>query len=241
MLNQLDVLKRISDGAYHARFAVELDASWRSDSFHDAVDLADALRLVERGSVHGTPVTGRIAFSIPYTLHGDFVGDLVAQSNCETVWEEIEGFCDDEDTCEMVERSFAFDSHELYVFADSISSEAMLDKILEIVSALESYPLFDEDHHSRLEMEVCEECWCDYGESDFLREVCALLEIDDFDRDDLTCDLGELPQACHDLYGDAFHAEGKGFYFDVERLARVACADPQWVADLRAQIKDGAA
>ena len=57
-----------------------------------------------------------------------------------------------------------------------IAHPAWLTKVEEIESALESYPILNEDDYSERENEFKEECWSSYGRRDFEKQLLSTLE-----------------------------------------------------------------
>lgn len=67
----------------------------------------------------------------------------------------------------------------------SLDIRFVTDDMLEILAALESYPLISEDDHSQLEMELQQEAWEQWAADDFRKEVGKRLqELAPEDADD---------------------------------------------------------
>lgn len=115
------------------------------------------------------------------------------------------------------------------------------DDMLETLEALEDYPLISEDDHSELELELQEEAWEQWAESDWRRLVCKALDDalpEDASRDadeildslpDADDKLRELFHACAESSNTYWQEESDGEqWIDLERVA--AALD---LADLR--------
>ena len=189
-----------------------LDNWWRMEdvsSWCDRIDGEAVVRAIESGKLDG------IAVILPYTVSGDYVGSRVETSNCrtliedypETVWERREMY---DSTMAM-----AWLRDMVAILSEAHEHHGLLDDLEE----LQRYPVLDESAMCELEMEDMQENWDSWAQSDLMREIGALTITGDGDLDwsDLhPIELGDLDGAAWD-FG---HAEGCGWWFDIERLAR---------------------
>lgn len=91
-------------------------------------------------------------------------------------WEGIEGLTD---------GPYSGSTH----IALDLDSEAPED-LVEVINALEDYPVLDEDEHSRVEQELIEEHWELYGESDTLDAIAKAIGQDSsLDLSDAVADI----------------------------------------------------
>lgn len=135
-------------------------------------------------SAHTTYSHDDAEYLAPDYLGGsDYSGTLVERSNRD-VWRETFSEGEDQWWCEV--------SGDHGTFAIVVRIADMPDEAREFLDALESYPLADEDHHSRLEMEAQDEAWKSWARDDFRKALCKRIEaelcFDDFDG---TFDAGE--------------------------------------------------
>lgn len=92
------------------------------------------------------------------TLHRNTIDD----SNVETIYEELVG----EFPHEVRKKSRPY-VEDVYVQADDLeSNEELAERVLEIMKALEDYPIFDEGHYCELEHARLVEHMHDYLVSD---------------------------------------------------------------------------
>ena len=197
-------------------------------SWCDRVDGSTIIAAIDSGRLDD------LAVILPYTTSGDYVGSRVEASNClalleaypETAWKRSEMY---HSTMALVWLrdmvAVLSEAHEHHGLVDDLRS-------------LQQYPVLDEDTVSALEMEDMLEAWECWAQSDLMGEIASIVinDDDDDDRDysDLVpIELGSLDGAAWD-YG---HAEGCGWYFDVERLARHVVDDRpdlvRWVTQAR--------
>lgn len=178
-------------------------------SWCDRIDGEAVKRAIESGKLDG------IAVILPYTVSGDYVGSRVETSNCralleaypETVWERRE----------MYSSSMAM--VWLRDMVDVLSEAHEHHGLLDDLEELQRYPVLDESALCELEMEDMQENWDSWAQSDLMREIGNITIEEDSDldwRDLQPIELGQLESASWD-FG---HAEGCGWWWDIERLAK---------------------
>jgi len=92
------------------------------------------------------------------------------------------------------------------------TNRALIERVEEIREDLESYCIYDEIDYYEKESEAKEECWENYGESDFKSELEKVFNID-FDLADKE-DLSEkLIEFCFDYLGIVEEIENNSVYY----------------------------
>ena len=115
-------------------------------------------------------------YSVPFTLFpyasgSDYSGNLVEVSNYRVLQENEH----------VMSRSVLIQGgHGTYGIA---YLGEPTDKILELVASLESHPLLDELHHSKLESETEQREWADWGRKDFHCELEKEFSIDELQQE----------------------------------------------------------
>lgn len=157
-------------------------AEWpnKTTLIHNSDDIAVGGDTVWMGRYNGMSPAGHhetpTHVEVPCTTWGDYTGDSCNRSNYRSLIREYP------DT--FVEVKGGHDSHYL---ALPLDAEIPTGLVQEIVSLIEQYPIYDEDDHSQLEMEIQEECWNSFGCDEFRREIEKQIEKlrPDLDSDDL--------------------------------------------------------
>jgi hypothetical protein len=113
--------------------------------------------------------------TVPMTLWGDYCGDAVQRSNYRSLLRDFpETF---------VDVYGDYGSSYLALPVDAAIPEHLFD---ELVSLAHDYPLYDEQDHSALEMELVEAAWDSYLEADIRRDLLdAGVADDSLERADL--------------------------------------------------------
>lgn len=122
-------------------------------------------------------------FTIEHAGGSDYSGGTVEMSNYQVLEEMAE-----ED--EEVANSLVFAYGGYGTFAAFIRLDRPVpEELIDVVSALANYPLLDEDHHSRLEMEMENDQWEAYGREDWRKALADShlgLDHQDVIEDDLS-------------------------------------------------------
>ncbi len=111
---------------------------------------------------------------VPFTVWGDYVGSTVERSNYRSLVEDYP------DT--FVEISGGYWSHVLYLPTFKLGVEGLR----EAIQGLLDYPLYNEEDHSMLEMDLAWEAWDGYLRSDIERELHDDMDMDHLGSDDWT-------------------------------------------------------
>jgi hypothetical protein len=105
-------------------------------------------------------------YRFPYTLWGDYIGDAVQRSNHRSILADFPDIFSD-----FVGFPGA---HELLLPAEGIDPDT-LDELIRIGQALrDDYPLYSDEDHSNLEMELADEAWDAYLSWDVMRSLGEL-------------------------------------------------------------------
>lgn len=106
-----------------------------------------------------------VVYMMPaYCSGSDYSGALVEMSNHRAL---LETFPDDwEDGREYISYHGGYSTYAL-----AIRLDALTDGLLEMLEALENYPLIDEDLHSHMEMDAQNDAWESMYRSDFKTEL----------------------------------------------------------------------
>ena len=143
---------------------------------------------------------------VPYTLHSDYAGSTVERSNRDVFLEEFG------DLRGVKEVYGGYGTRGVVIRRALLRNEEVAD----VLEALESYPVIDEDHLSQLEMEIETEDWEDWGRSDLKRELDKL-EIE-YAEDDHVFDV----QARQIMEEQSIYWEAEspiGGYIDIDGIA----------------------
>ena len=118
----------------------------------------------------------------PHLLtYGDYVGSMVEKTNNQVFWDEFG------DRAGVSNEYEGFHSYAIALTADAIRDN---EDIVETLNALADYPLLDEEKHSELCMDEYQESWENYGQSDFIDEICRKLTPHHYDFDDFLDEAG---------------------------------------------------
>jgi len=94
-------------------------------------------------------------YRFPYTLWGDYIGDAVQRSNHRSILADFPDIFSD-----FVGFPGA---HELILPAEGIDADT-LDELIRIGQHIrDDYPLYSDEDHSNLEMELADEAWDAYS------------------------------------------------------------------------------
>lgn len=118
---------------------------------------------------------GTHALASKYLVYSDYSGNLVERSN---VAEWRERFADSEDIG-WVEVSGGYATSAIVInlaWADSYPD----NEVAEFISALEDYPLANEDRHSQMEVDVQQESW----EHSYREDFRKALNVETSERED---------------------------------------------------------
>ena len=154
------------------------------------------------------------AYYIPEYLSGsDYSGSTVELSNFNC-------FVD------MYKKQLGISFWKLYgghgTFGVAIDWEKATEDMRETLNALDDYPLIDEDELSHLEMNLEEEAWGNYIESDFLRALRKKFDTEEDEEriDNLTSSevytlFRNAMEATNTYY---VHESNTGPYVDIDRI-----------------------
>jgi len=105
-------------------------------------------------------------YRFPYTLWGDYIGDAVQRSNHRSILADFPDIFSD-----FVGFPGA---HELILPAEGIDADT-LDELIRIGQHIrDDYPLYSDEDHSNLEMELADEAWDAYLSWDVMRSLAEL-------------------------------------------------------------------
>ena len=135
------------------------------------VDLADAT--CESCGAFGPPEVGAdpstLALSHPMLIFSDYGGAYdVGASNCRVIDRMIDA--EELDHSDVVE---IYGGHGTRGYYFKVAGGRNREAVVELLSALATYPLLDEDDHSHLEIETEDDSWTSWGAGDF---VCAMVK-----------------------------------------------------------------
>jgi len=161
---------------------VEGSTGMSYDSLYDFIELAheEYQETVEAVAgitdhVENDPELGWVV--IPNALtYGDYTNSLVEKSNHEVFLEE---FGDREG---VVPVSSAFNCWAIAITAKAIVEN---EDIVECLNSLQDYPLINDEKHSELCLDEYWEMWEQFGQHDFVKELCKVLTPDHYGFDDL--------------------------------------------------------
>ena len=154
---------------------------------------------------------------VPALLSGsDYAGNLVHRSNFKCFMEDFKDHYG-------VRAAYG----GLGTFAVVLSEPAAASAEIALALAeLDDYPLYDEDHHSEMEMEAYEEAWETWVKDDFKRAIEKVYEGNFLDTDaDKLSDgaLMRLFYAAGERIGEYYiNEEGSSMWIDVDRMAEAA-------------------
>ena len=155
-------------------------------------------------------------FEIPYATGSDYSGGLVTRSNYEVIQEMAK---EDEELADfLVDTYGGHGTYGLFIRLDL--EDEVPQELIDVVGALEQYPLLNDEHHGNLEMEAEDEAWDSWGRSDFHRALeKSHLALDHEELiEDLTDEqldaLWRKGAESHGSGGVEHTDEGPHFYFD---------------------------
>ena len=100
-------------------------------------------------------------FEIPFTTWGDYAAGTVERANY--IW-FLENY---KDNPLVYDINGGYNSHSLICHIDILKDES----IKELIEGLDNYPLFDEETHSQLELELESESWDSWVKYDLKRAL----------------------------------------------------------------------
>ena len=121
---------------------------------------------------------------------------------------------------ELVERTGLYELCEAYnTTSVAIPIKALEDpELVEILGALDNYPVLDEEHYSNVEQEMQNEAWESYARREFetyLIDKGLLSENKDFDDEYIDSIFGKLSQKTN---CDIAQPDGDSYYYDFESM-----------------------
>lgn len=137
------------------------------------------------------------------TLHRNTIDD----SNVETIYEEL--VCEFPNKIHLKSRPYVDDVH---VHVDNLeSNEELAERVLEVLKALDDYPIYDESHYYELEHARLVE----YMHDGFVTDLAHELDRDDDEE------LAQWVRDNVDTIMDHFDGSVDDVPFDVEEIARL--------------------
>jgi hypothetical protein len=118
-------------------------------------------------------------FKIPHCVWGDYIGGSVDRANIEYLQKHYPEYVD--------ERTYDYSTLQLVIWLDGDYPEEFID----LINALEDYPLLDEETHSNVEYEIKGDYWNEI--------VTEWYERMEFDHD---LDLQRLDEEMPDFFYD---------------------------------------
>lgn len=103
----------------------------------------------------------------PYLVYSDYSGSLMERANVKAVLR------DHDEHPDVFELIGGHGTHGIAIRADSTDEE-----LIEILGALDDYPILDEDLEGELEIEAQNEAWEDWGRADLRRALEDLWGVD---------------------------------------------------------------
>jgi len=169
----------------------------------DTIDEGDTLSWsdIETQDPGTRPGTWIGLAAIPYTMGGDYSGNLVERSNFLSIQDTlavwmagpaINSWCCSEDECPHKGLIYAVDHGDYGGFALFVRVDGadLPDDILDVVRRLDGDPLHDDSHYSELESDTASSAWIEDGRKDFRRQIARNLSIE-YDGSDMTRPLVE--------------------------------------------------
>ena len=146
----------------------------------------------------------------PSLVYGDYCNTgAVGKSNVEYIMS----------LTELVERTGLYELNEAYnTTSVAIPIKALDDaELVEILEALDDYPLLDEEHYSNVEQEMKSEAWENFGRYDFDKFLYKnnLIGEDQLDSDALDSVYYSID---NELNYPLAQEDGDSYYFNFERL-----------------------
>jgi hypothetical protein len=98
------------------------------------------------------------------------------------------------------------------------------DRLIEAIDSLTDYCIYDDSHHSNLEMELTDTAWSEDGRDDFKRALVKMWALDDNEYDEDKLDDSAIDRfwyACTErLRGgeDHINEQGDSIYFPIDRV-----------------------
>ena len=144
-------------------------------------------------------------------VYGDYCNTgAVGKSNVEYVMSQTD----------LVERLGLSEVNDAYnTTSVLIPIEALKDsELVEILEALDNYPVLDETSYYETELEMQDDCWESYARRDFetwLIEKGLLSENKDFDNDYIDSIFNELSQQTN---YDIAQPDGDSYYYNFESM-----------------------
>lgn len=112
------------------------------------------------GMMRPTSIEEPTHLSVEGTTWGDYCGGMVQRSNWEALQRDYPGI--------FIDMTAHPGAHTLVLPLDVEVDEDLLDILVKI---RDEYPLYDEEHHSALEMQLAEEAWEQYLGSDTISDL----------------------------------------------------------------------
>lgn len=196
---------------------------------------ADNFSSVRGIDVQGKPDTGMVPIAaIPYTyIDGTGSNESVNLANRATIEEDYDDLSD-----ALLEVTYALGGSEYSYRLDVIaelhnehaSAPAAGEVVVDIIRAIETYPVLDEQRMSDIEAEIIERAWDDYLVSDTKRELSQdVRDHADYCDDD---DVADALRAAAEEIGAYPYIEGEGVYFESHDMIALVLAWERRIKDL---------
>lgn len=188
---------------------------WRDDAgphtWYDDAHIARPHNILGKYIARGVPLT-----LIEVATGSDYSGTLVEISNAITLKEKFPW---------LIEVYGGYGTRGVAYLG---KRENQSPGLIEAIDDLTGYPIFDDDHHSHLEMEKTDEAWTEDGRRDFKRALVkyfdAQYEPDEHDLDDVPDEqIDQLWYDCTEcLCGgeDHLNESGDQIYFPISDVIK---------------------
>ena len=195
-----ELLEKLSNH-YHKHSFYRIK-DWREDDFDEDGCHMEVFELLDSKK----PLSSDF-LEIPYTVNGDYVGDVCSKSNCRSIKRD---FTDD-----VILTWGSYDSEMLLVRLEDLAEN---EDLLKVIEDLTDYPSYDESDESELLIELESEAWDNWLEYDFKRELQKLLNDEDIDEN--THDLQTIFWKFQELTGECFEPEGTSVIFHIDHMLK---------------------
>lgn len=197
---------------------------------------ADNFSSVRRIDVQDKPDTGMVPIAaIPYTyIDGTGSNDAMNLANRDTIEEDYGDL-----SAALLEVTYALGGSEFTYRLDVIaelhneyaSAPAAGEVVVDMLRALETYPVLDEQRMSDIEAEIIAEAWDDYLITDTKRELSQdVRDHADYCDDD---DVSDALRAAAEEVGAYPRIESEGVYFEHHELSAIVLAWERRIKDLK--------
>lgn len=117
----------------------------------------------------------------PVSRHRD--SDILTESNWKSQWKDLSPLRADVDSDDIQSPKIVLESHWAVGWVEWVaiheSNAEALRVADELAASLESYPVLDEESHSRMEWDEYADSWGSYGCRDFIRALSRKFQLAD--------------------------------------------------------------